>query len=138
MLSPLACLVAFALWALALVTAVGLTRGALVLAGRRKSTDFPSGVQHGGDAYWRLNRAHLNTLETLPVFGAIVLAGVLLHVSAPMWKTLPQVIVAARVVQSLVHLSSGRALAVNVRFSAFIVQIVSLFWLGALVLRAAL
>lgn len=136
-LSPLACLVLFALWALVLVVALGAVRGFLVLSGRKRPTDFPAGVQHGGDAYWRLNRAHLNTLENLPIFGALVLAGVALHVSSPLFRTLPQVIVLARVAQSLVHLSSGRALAINVRFTAFLVQVISMFALAVELLRAA-
>ena len=137
-MSPLACLVVFALWGLLLVTALGLTRGALVLTGRRKQGDFPAGVQHGGDAYWRLNRAHLNVLENLPIFGALVIAGELLHVSSPWFRTLPEVILGARLVQSCVHLSSGRALAINVRFAAFIVQVTSMIVLGIVVLRTAL
>ncbi|HEX8953418.1 MAG TPA: MAPEG family protein [Polyangia bacterium] len=136
-MSPLACVVAFALWALLLVTALGITRSVLVLSGRRKATDFPAGVQHGGAAYWRLNRAHLNVLENLPVFGAIVISGVLLHVRSPLFTTLPPVILVARVVQSCVHLSSGSAMAINVRFTAFVVQLASMAWLAVIVLRAA-
>ncbi|HXU70494.1 MAG TPA: MAPEG family protein [Polyangia bacterium] len=136
-MSPLVCLVAFALWALLLVGALGLVRGGLVLVGRRRPTDFPGGVQHGGDAYWRLNRAHLNTVENLPIFGAIVLSGVVLHVATPMFLLLPKVIVCARVVQSLAHLSSGRSLAINARFTAFIVQVASMFALAIEVLRRA-
>jgi hypothetical protein len=137
-MSPLVCLVAFAAWALLLVTMLGAVRGLLVLTGRKRSTDFPAGVQHGGDAYWRLNRAHLNTVENLPIFGALVLAGVALHVSTPLFHKLPQVIVIARVVQSLVHLSSGKSIAINIRFAAFVVQVASMFLLAVEILRTAL
>ncbi len=95
-------------------------------------------MQHGGEAYWRLNRAHLNVLENLPIFGAIVISGVLLHVTSPLFTTLPQVIVIARVVQSTVHLTSGSAMAINLRFTAFAVQVTSMIWLAVEVLRAAL
>ena len=135
-MSPLGCVVAFALWALVLVCVLAVVRGALVLTGRKRATEFPAGVQHGGDAYWRLNRAHLNTLENLPIFAALVLAGVAAHASSPLFRTLPQVIVGARVMQSLVHLSSGRAIAINVRFTFFLVQVVSMFMLAVEVLRA--
>ena len=137
MMSPLACLVGFALWALLLVSTIGLTRSFLVLTGKRRPTEFPAGVQHGGDAYWRLNRAHLNTLENLPVFGVLVLAGVALHVATPLFRTLPQIILAARVAQSLIHLSSGRALAINLRFAAFATQVACMFLLAIEDLRAA-
>jgi cytochrome b len=137
-MSPLACLVAFALWALVLALVLGSTRGILVLTGRRKVTEFPAGVQHGGEAYWRLNRAHLNVLENLPIFGALVVSGVLLHVNTPGFRMLPQVILGARVLQSCVHLSSGSGAAIRVRFTAFVVQVAAMIWLGVEVLRAAL
>src|SRR5258706_4835259 len=98
---PLLCLCAFAAWSMVLVNGLAFARVSQVLTGKKKANAFPSGVQHGGEAYWRLNRAHLNTLENLPLFGAIVLSGVLLHLQSPMFQTLPVVVMCARVVQSL-------------------------------------
>jgi len=137
-MSPLAALVGFALWALFLGTLLAGVRAFLVLTKKKRPGDFPAGVQHGGDAYWRLNRAHLNTLENLPIFGALVLAGVALHVQSPLFRTLPQVILVARIVQSLVHLSSAKALAINLRFTAFAVQVASMIVLAVELLRVAL
>jgi len=136
--SPLACLVGFALWAVCLVLCVGLWRVSEVLAGKKRANEFPSGTPHGGDRYWRLNRAHINTVENLPVFAAIVLAGSWLHVDGKLFHTLPAVILGARVVQSLVHVSSGSSRAVSLRFTAFLVQLGCFIVLGVTVLRAAL
>ncbi len=133
---PLVCLVGFALWAVLLVMGVGFSRVAQVLAGKKRANEFPSGTQHGGDRYWRLNRAHLNTVENLPIFAALVIAGVLLHVSSAAFATLPVVIVGARIVQSVVHVSSGSVVAVNVRFTAFLTQVVCFAWMGIEILRA--
>lgn len=72
MTRPLLCLLAFAGWALFLVLCIAAARVSQVLTGKKKPNEFPSGVPHGGDRYWRLNRAHLNTVENLPIFGAIV------------------------------------------------------------------
>ena len=68
-------LITYALWAIALVVTMAVVRTTMVLRGRAKANSFTAGVPHGGDAYWRLNRAHLNTLENLPIFAAIVLSG---------------------------------------------------------------
>jgi uncharacterized MAPEG superfamily protein len=122
MTRPLLCLAAFAGWAVLLVTAIGASRVFQVMTGRKKSNEFPSGTQHGGDVYWRLNRAHVNTVENLPIFGALVICGVLLRVDSSLFQTLPLVVIGARVVQSLVHISSGSVTAVNVRFTAFLTQ----------------
>jgi uncharacterized MAPEG superfamily protein len=121
--TPLACLVGFAVWALALVAAVASARGLLVVTGKAKPNAFPSGTQHGGDMYWRLNRAHMNTNENLPIFASLVLAGTLSGVQTPIFATLSVVTLGARIAQSLIHVASGSAMAVNLRFTAFCVQL---------------
>jgi uncharacterized MAPEG superfamily protein len=138
MLSPLASLVGFAAWAVVLVTLIGLVRVIQVMTGKKRPNEFPGGVPHGGDAYWRLNRAHLNAVENLPIFGALVLAGVALHVDSTLFRVLPQVVLAARVGQSLAHISSGRSLVVNVRFTFFLTQVTCFALLAYEVLRRAL
>src|SRR3954454_6518538 len=105
--SPLVCLVAFASWAVILVLAIGSTRSIQVLLGKKKANEFPSGTPHGGELYWRLNRAHLNVVENLPIFAALVLTGTWLKVDSWAFSTLPMVVVAARLVQTTTHLSSG-------------------------------
>jgi uncharacterized MAPEG superfamily protein len=114
------CLVGWCAWAILLVLAVATVRVTQVLRGTKRANEFPSGMQHGGDAYWRLNRAHINTVENLPIFGALVLAAVWVRVDV----ALPcELALAARLVQSLAHISSGTAMAVNVRFTAFATQL---------------
>ena len=53
--------------------------------------DFPASVPHGSDRYWRLNRAHLNCLEFLPMFAAVVLTGAVLGVTEGTVATLAEV-----------------------------------------------
>jgi hypothetical protein len=103
-----------------LVLCVGAARVVQVLGGNKRANEFPSGVPHGGDRYWRLNRAHMNTVENLPIIGALTLTAALLHVDI---ATAATVALAARVVQSLVHVASGSVVAVNVRFTAFATQL---------------
>ena len=135
-LPPLAALVLFAVWALVLVLSIGAWRGALVLTGKSKITAFQPGTQHGGDAYWRLNRAHMNTVENLPIFGSLILAGTFLQIQDAAFQVLPSVVLYARVVQSVIHVTSGSGLAINLRFAAYAVQVASMLFLAASMLRA--
>lgn len=132
-MSALVPLVCFALWAPALAVAVGCHRVLQVLRGKARPNGFPSGEKHGPDWYWRVNRAHLNTVENLPVFGALVLSGALLGLEGT-FTTLAWVTFAARVGQSVFHIASGRSMAVNIRFTHFLVQLVCYALLGRLVL----
>src|SRR4051794_5032236 len=114
------CLVGWCGWAVALVLAVGGARALQVLTGKKPANGFPSGVPHGSDRYWRLNRAHLNTLENLPIIAALTLIATLRHVDI---DTIACVALGARVVQSLIHIASNRSMAVNLRFTAFLAQL---------------
>lgn len=129
-------LLAFALWAIALVLLVVTLRSAQVMAGGKKLTDFPSGVRHGGDFYWRVNRAHANTVENLPIFASVVFAGTTLNVSGETFSTLALTVAGARVVQSLIHMASGAGPALMLRFSFYAVQLVAIVWMAVLCLRA--
>lgn len=128
-------LIAYALWAIALVLALAFARTSAVLSGRAKADSFTAGVPHGGDAYWRLNRAHLNTLENLPIFAAIVLSGWVVGMETATFNRLAVIVIAARIVQSLIHLVSGSVTAVTFRFAAFGVQLVCEIWMAVLVLQ---
>jgi len=128
-------LIAFALWAIALAVTLAVIRSAMVLRGKAKANSFTAGTPHGGDAYWRLNRAHLNTLENLPVFAAIVLSGWVVGMESATFNRLAVIVVIARIIQSLIHLASGSVAAVSLRFAAFAVQLVCEVWMAVLVLQ---
>jgi len=130
MSAPLVSLVWFALWTVFLLLLIAAARVSQVMAGKAKPNEFTAGEKHGTDSYWRMNRAHLNAVENLPVFGALVLAGVASGVDTALFATLCIVVVIARIVQSLIHLSSGSVIAVNFRFAAYVVQVVCFIWIG--------
>lgn len=135
--APVTALVLFAAWTLALVLAIGAWRIGQVLLGQKRTNDFPSGTPHGSAAYWRLNRAHFNAVENLPIFGALVLSGSYLQVSDTAFQILPSLVLYARVAQTIIHLASGSAFAVTLRFLAYVVQVASMFVIAAVVLRAS-
>ena len=126
MTTPLWCLLGFVAWTLVLLVGIAVARTAAVLGGQKKANEFPSGVPHGGDAYWRLNRAHMNCLENIPLFATVVLVATVADIHVALLDTLARVYLGARVGQSITHVSSGSVMAVNVRFTFFLVQVACL------------
>ncbi len=120
-LVPLALL---ALWPILLVTLIAVIRVMMVAKGDADPTQFKSGVEHGPDRYWRLNRAHLNTQENLGIFAMVFLVAILSGYDAGTLSTLAWTILGARVVQSAAQIISGEGMLVNVRFAAYLVQLV--------------
>lgn len=121
---------AFAAWMLMLTVALVSSRG-VAMAGGSKITEFPAGIPHGGDRYWRLNRAHANTAENVGLVAAVLLGTLATGIRGADVQVWPWVIVAARVAQSAIHVTSASAVAVRLRFAVFAVQLVSLGWLTA-------
>lgn len=128
-------LVAYASWAIALVLALGIWRIVLVMRGKARADSFTAGTPHGTNAYWRINRAHLNAVENLPIFAAIVLSGWVVGQETATFNRLAVIVIAARVIQSLIHVVSGSVTAVTLRFIAFATQIVCEIWMIVLVLH---
>ena len=76
----------------------------------------------------RLARAHANCLEGLPLFGGFMLLAVVAG-KPDVTDPLALVLLAARVVQSVIHLVSTSASAVTARFTAFAVQMgIAIYW----------
>jgi uncharacterized MAPEG superfamily protein len=83
-------------------------------------------MPHGPELYWRINRAHLNAAENLPVLAALVLVAHVTGVRSGVFDTLAIVHLSARVVQTSCHLASNAVPVVLVRFSALVVQLACL------------
>jgi len=136
MTTPLYALMGFVFWTVGTVLAIGAVRVSQVLAGKAAPTSFPAGQPHGSERYWRLNRAHANCVENLPLFAAVVLTGHVAGLTAGAFATAAQIYVAARVGQTLTHVASGGVFAVNVRFAFFATQLVCLIWMALMVVQA--
>ena len=122
MTTPLWCLLGFAAWGMLILYGIGAMRTIAVRKGEKKPNEFTAGVPHGSDFYWRWNRAHLNVTENLPFFATIVIVGTLAHVQSDWFDRLAIVVLGARVLQSIFHISSGRNRVVLARFTAFSIQ----------------
>eukprot|EP01094_Clydonella_sp_ATCC50884_P027517 TRINITY_DN793_c0_g1_i1.p1 TRINITY_DN793_c0_g1~~TRINITY_DN793_c0_g1_i1.p1 ORF type:complete len:224 (-),score=51.25 TRINITY_DN793_c0_g1_i1:103-714(-) len=117
------CLCALVLWALTLVLLIGLWRTCMILAG--KADQLEPGVKHGTPMYWRLNRAHANACENLPISATIFFAVYLLNLSSPFFTRLAMIVVVARIGQSFFHILSGSMPSMTVRFVFFATQCVA-------------
>jgi uncharacterized MAPEG superfamily protein len=122
-------LLLFAAWTLVLMfTYVGY-RVALVLAmkkpanswGRDDKVDDPGFIV-------RAKHAHLNALENLPVFAAIVLAAVALD-KTPVVDQVAAWVLYARLAQSIVHLIGVNHWLVFVRANLLVVQAALFFYM---------
>ena len=131
----IAALVAYAAWTLALLVLMELVRSKLVLAREVEARAFRPDNANLSPFMQRLARAHANCLENLPIAGALMLAAVATG-NAQVTDPLAWWLVAARVVQSLLHLASLSNLAVTLRFAAFAVQVaIAVSWAVRLLLR---
>jgi uncharacterized MAPEG superfamily protein len=131
MILPVWMLVGFAAWTILLLLAtVGVYRWSQILTGRVAIRDFRADQIDGADWYKRAMRAHANCVENLPVFGAIVFGLYVGNVGSALVNALAVAVLAARIMQSLVHVCFVQTDIVTVmRFGFFFVQIVSFLWL---------
>jgi uncharacterized MAPEG superfamily protein len=130
-------LVFYALWAIALVLMIAADRLLLIFRGQVKNNEFLSGVPHGNDSYWRINRAQLNTVENLPIFAVIVLAAWIAGVESPLFNLLAMVVLVFRIIQSIIHIISGDQIATWFRTATFAVQILCEIWMALMILQSA-
>ena len=125
-------LVSLAAWTLALLVLMEVLRTQLVLSKTVRANAFRPDNANLSPFMQRLARAHANCVESLPVFATLLVAA-LLAGKTVLTDPLAPWLLAARVVQSSVHLASLSVAAVSLRFAAFAVQIViAVYWSAAL------
>lgn len=116
-------LTGFIAWSLALLVLMEVIRSKLVLTREVAPTGFTPGNAGLSPFMQRLARAHANCLEGLPIFGGLMLVALVSERTA-VTDPLAYAFLAARVLQSLVHLVSVSAAAIMLRFTFFAVQMV--------------
>ena len=127
----------FATWTLILLLfTVGVYRWSRILTGQVPIAEFRADQIEGKDWYRRAMRAHANCVENLPVFGAIVLALYVSGLASVAVNALSLIVLVARIMQSLVHVSFVQTNTVaSVRFAFFFMQIISFLALVVLIVR---
>ena len=121
-------LLGFISWTLVLLVLMEVIRSKLVVTGEVPANGFNPENSNLSPFMQRLSRAHANCLEGLPIFGGLLLVA-LVAGKAQVTDPLAYVLLAARVVQSVIHLSSLSPVAVTARFCAFAVQVgIAIYW----------
>jgi uncharacterized MAPEG superfamily protein len=121
-----------------LVCTIGYTRVSKVMRREARPNAFNAAVPHGSELYQRCMRAHLNCIENLPIFGALVWLGSATGVTGSLFQIAALLVLPARVGQSIAHISSGRNRAVLIRFYFYCAQLLCFAVLAALVIARAL
>jgi hypothetical protein len=127
-------LTGFIAWTLTLLVLMESVRCALVLSRKVPSNEFRPDNSNLSPFMQRLARAHANCLEGLPIFGGLMVVALATD-RAAVTDPLAFVLLAARIFQSIVHVASLSVMAVNVRFTAFAVQMaIAAYWSWQLLL----
>jgi uncharacterized MAPEG superfamily protein len=128
-MSPsLIALTGFIAWTLFLLVFMEVIRSKLVLTKAVPANAFDPQNSNLSPFMQRLARAHANCLEGLPVFGGLLVVAVLSG-KASVTDSLAYIFLAARILQTLIHLVSLSSAAVTLRFSAFAVQMaIGVYW----------
>lgn len=128
-MTGLTALLLFAAWTLVLMSIYVLPRVALVLAMKKKANAWTRGLpSEDSPLLVRAQHAHMNCVENLPVYGAIVLAAFALGKN-PVVDALAGVFISLRVAQSVVHLISTSHWMVFLRANLFIAQLLLCGWM---------
>lgn len=128
MTPTLTALTGFIAWSLFLLVLMELIRSKMVMTKAIQANEFRPDNANLSPFMQRLARAHANCLEGLPIFGGLMLVAVLAGKSA-VTDPLAYTLLGARVVQSVLHLSSLSVPAVTLRFVAFAVQMgIAVYW----------
>ncbi len=121
-------LTGFIAWSLFLLVLMEVIRSKLVITKAVPTNGFNPDNSNLSPFMQRLARAHANCVEGLPIFGGLMLIAAVTGRSA-ITDPLAYVLLSARILQSVIHLSSLSALAVTLRFSAFAVQMaIGVYW----------
>ena len=114
-------LTAFIAWSLFLLVLMEGLRTRWVLTKQIQSNEFRPDNSNLTPFMQRLARAHANCVEGLPIFGGLLLVA-LVTGNQPVTDSLALVFLGARIAQSVIHMASMSVMAVNLRFTAFVVQ----------------
>jgi hypothetical protein len=108
-------------WTMLLLLALASYRTFLVSSKQRQSLKFASDGSDVSDFGHRLTRSQANCVESFAFIGGTLLLALATN-SAVITDGLALIVLGARVGQSIVHIISTSAIAIQVRFVLFLVQ----------------
>jgi len=132
---PVWVLLGYAAWTLlVLFTTVGVYRWSRILTRRATIAEWRADEQQGSERYRRAIRAHLNCVENLPVYTALVVALLATGISNSLVDGLAIILLLARIGQSLIRvLVEQTNIVAAIRFVFFFVQVVCIIAIGLII-----
>lgn len=125
--ATLGALLGYAAWTLALVFLVVNYRGLLVLTGAKRADEFPRRGYEPPPFIQRVQDAHSNCVENLPVAAAVLLAALATQQTA-ITDPLACWLLYARIAQSAVHMIAVNHWVVMARVTFLLAQFGILAW----------
>ncbi len=114
-----------------LIGSVGVYRWSRILTGRASVAEWRADVPQGCEWYQRSMRAHMNCVENLPIFAALVVALMATGLQSPTIDALAITTLVARVGQTVVHITAPPSNpSAALRFALFLVQVVCMIVIG--------
>jgi len=137
---PILSLLGFTLWTIVLLLAtVGVYRWRRILTRRVAISSFIAGDDLGDEWYGRAMRAHANCLENLQIFAVLVFAAGILDVGGRWFDVLCILVLAARIVHSLIHVCFVQTdRVVGVRFLFYVMQVIAFLVMAVVLIRHAI
>ena len=135
---PALVLLGCAAWTLlTLFGSIGVYRWSRILTGRASIAEWQADTPQGSDWYRRAMRAHMNCVENLPIYGAVVLALTVTGLQSDLIEWLSIAMLAARIGQTLVHVGIRPTNAsASLRFVLFFIQLVCMITMGTVIVAA--
>jgi uncharacterized MAPEG superfamily protein len=137
---PVLVVLGFAAWTLfTLFGSIGVYRWRRILTGQTPIKVWRADLPQGSEWYQRAMRAHMNCIENLPVFTAVIFAVTAIGLKSPLIDDLAMTLLAARIGQTLVHVGlSPTNEAASLRFALYAVQVLCMISMGAIAAAAAM
>jgi len=135
---PVAVLLGFTAWTLiTLFVGTGVYRWGMILTGRASISEWRTDMPQGNEFYRRATRAHMNCVENLPVYTAIVVATLAIGLRSAAMDQLCIAMLAARVGQSTIHIAFPISnVSVSLRFTLFFIQLMCMIAMGVVIVQA--
>jgi uncharacterized MAPEG superfamily protein len=139
MSTPVLVLLGFAAWTLlTLFGSIGVYRWQRILTGRASIAEWRADVPQGNEWYQRAMRAHMNCVENLPIYTAVVVALVATNMQSATIDRLAVALMIARVAQTFTHIALPPTNAVtSLRFGFFCTQVACMIAMGVMIVVAA-
>jgi len=136
---PVLVLLGFAGWTLlTLFGSIGVYRWSRILTNRASIAEWRADLPQGSDWYQRAMRAHMNCVENLPVYAAIVVALMASGLQSAVVDRLSITMLAARIAQTISHIALPPTnAAASLRFALFLIQAICMITMGVIIIRTS-